>query len=108
MSDETDSVDLAYSQYLLENFSIYLPSASDKQEMLLVFKENLSFKKQEHKYVHQQYSNEISFASILQTFETNKFLNLPRLSSSQYYFDLCTSWSMTQIDYDAKYIYTIN
>ena len=75
MSDETDSVDLAYSQYLLENFSIYLPSASDKQEMLLVFKENLSFKKQEHKYVHQQYSNEISFASILQTFETNKFLS---------------------------------
>ncbi len=73
--------------------------------MLLLFKESLSFKKQEHKSVHKQYSNEISFASILQTFETNKFLSLPRLSSSQYYYDLCTSWSMTQTDFDAKYAY---
>lgn len=102
-SIKLNSVDSTFSQYLIDSYNIYLPSVSDKQEIFLLFKENLSLNKnKEHKPVHQQYSNEISFASILQTFETNKFLSLPRLSSSQFYFDLCSSWSLAQTDFDTN------
>ena len=38
----------------------------------------------------------------MQTFESNKFLNFPRLSSSQHFFDLCSSWSQSQSDFDSE------
>ena len=81
-----------------------LPSNYEKQESLFLFKENmfLSLNKYEHRPIFSQRANEITFANILQTFETNKFLNFPRLSSSQHFFDLCTSWSQTQSNFESE------
>ena len=42
--------------------------------------------------------NKIEYANIQQLFEQNKFLNLPRLSSSIHFYDLCPSVSQFEVD----------
>jgi hypothetical protein len=44
-------------------------------------------------------SRYLSYLDILQAFEANKFLNLPKLINKQIFLDLCTSW----IESDLKY-----
>ncbi len=103
-SIKLNSLDSNFNSYLAENFNVFLPTTNEKQELLLLFKENtfLIGNKYEYRPCFQQQSHEISFANILQTFESNKFLNLPRLSSSQHFFDLCSSWSQSQSDFDSE------
>jgi hypothetical protein len=42
---------------------------------------------------------EIAYASVLQAFETDKYLNLPRISSLLHFHDLCPSWSESSINF---------
>lgn len=104
VSIKLSTVDTLFSDYLLDNFSISLPSINEKQECLFLFKENMyhSMNKHEYRPVYSQRANEISYPNMLQTLETNKFLSLPRLSSSQHFFDLCTSWSQSQSDFESN------
>ncbi len=62
-----------------------------KQEVLVIFKENMGTINV-HKPAYSSRASELSFASILQVLETNRLLNLPRLSSLQHFYDICPSW----------------
>lgn len=71
-------------------------SKEDKEEALFLFKENLqgnSVNGAAYKPAFNIRARELSYPSVLQTFEQNKFLHLPRISSTQHFYDLCTSWS---------------
>jgi hypothetical protein len=48
---------------------------------------------------------EIAYASILQAFETDKYLHLPRVSSMPHFHDLCPSWSESSTNFNKKNIY---
>ena len=76
-----------------------------KQEALIIFRENLLMAVTPN-VIHFSYKPvsvtkqaELSYATIQQTFESNKYLYLPRLSSMQHFYDLCPTW--TPITFDA-------
>lgn len=73
-------------------------SKEDKEETLFLFKENLQGNVNPangaiYKPAFNIRARELSYSSVLQTFEQNKFLHLPRISSTQHFYDLCSSWS---------------
>lgn len=78
-------------------------SKQDKEDVLYLFKENPNYmasddKPFDYKPSYSMRARELSFATILQTFEENKFLHMPRIMSHQHFHDLCTSWSHVNQD----------
>lgn len=93
-------MDKSMRAYLETNFNLNFPppsTSSNREETLVIFKETMFTSMDgagfNFKPVSTQKSNELTYANILQTFETNKYLNLPRLSSINHFLDLCPSWS---------------
>ncbi|CAF0926373.1 unnamed protein product, partial [Brachionus calyciflorus] len=92
-----------FKDYLAKNYKI--PSDLDKQEILILFKEKIiDSDDKDDKEVHRPYliqaSSELAYNFILQSFESNKNLILPRISSSSKFFDICPQWS--EFDTDSK------
>ena len=56
------------------------------------------FKGKKFKIVNEIDFN-LSYLDILQAFEANKFLNLPKLFNKQIFLDLCTSWTESDLKY---------
>ena len=97
------SVDEDFKDYLKKNYQIDIGLAQlVRQEVLVIFKENIfavhGSQTPTYKPVLIQKQNEIPYANILQAFESNKHLNLPRLSSGDLFYDLCPSWSIMNFD----------
>jgi hypothetical protein len=91
-----DSIDASFHEFLATNYFMQLSrSKEDKEEALFVFKENLqaSHNNINYKPAYNIKARELTYPAILQTFETSKFLHLPRISSTQHFYDHCTSWS---------------
>lgn len=80
------------------NLNVASGSSQIREETLVIFKETMfasldSGSVLNYKPVATQKANELAYTAILQTFEANKYLNLPRISSSHHFLDLCPSWS---------------
>lgn len=94
-----DSIDADFHEFLATNYLMQLArSKEDKEEALFLFKENLQGNVNPvngaiYKPTFNIRARELSYSSVLQTFEQNKFLHLPRISSTQHFYDLCSSWS---------------
>ena len=93
------------NEFLKDNYKIDGLSEV-KQEALIIFKENLLMAPVTPNVIHFSYKPvsvtklaELPYSTVLQTFESNKYLNLPRLSSMQHFYDLCPTW--TPITFDA-------
>lgn len=95
------SIDEEFRRFMSDNYHVHLPESKlEKEEILYIFKENLNspVEKFNYKPAYNIRAKELSYASILQTFEEHKFSYLPRVSSTQHFYDLCTSWSQTNLD----------
>lgn len=94
-----NAIEPEFREFLFDNYHIEMPDSKyDKEESLFVFKENPSILSTQdinfnYKPSFSQKAKELTYAAILQTFEQHKFLNLPRIASTQHFYDLCTSWS---------------
>lgn len=98
------AIDNDFREYLSENYKLDLAESKlEREEIMYVFKENLnapatSIDKFSYKPAYNVRAKELTYASILQTLEEQKFLHLPRVTSTQHFYDLCTSWSQTDLD----------
>ena len=93
-----NTIDPSFVTFLKKTHKLELSLEPSQQDVFVLFKENLN-PLQPHRPLSLINSNELSYANILQTFETNKFLNLPRLSSISHFYDLCPSW--TQVNFES-------
>lgn len=97
-----DPADIDFLNFLNKNYHIDMSeSKQDKEDVLYFFKENPNLSTADnfdYKPTYSMRARELSFATILQSFEENKFLNLPRIMSHQHFHDLCTSWSQNNLD----------
>jgi hypothetical protein len=92
------SIDSKFSAYFKQYFHIdvTVASSANKHEQLFVFKENLNYDEPSDflKYApaaQAKVGNELPYATIQQTLESNKLLYLPRLSSMQHFLEICQS-----------------
>lgn len=98
-SIKLNSIDENFKKYLNNHFGIDVTfSQTYKQEMLVLFKENTVNVNGNFIYKPSLTSkaNEFSYSTILQTFESNKLLIMPRISSLHHFFEICPSWSNNQ------------
>jgi hypothetical protein len=94
-----NSIDENFKKYLNNYFAVDVTfSQTYKQEMLVLFKENIVNVNGNFIYKPALIikSTEFSYSTILQTFESNKLLIMPRLSSLHHFFEICPSWSNSQ------------
>ncbi len=84
--------DSKFRNYLINNFDISLPVT--KSEILWIFKEDVNFNLNKINYQPslEIKNTQLTYETIFKTLKTNKFLNLPRLSSAQHFYELCPSW----------------
>ncbi len=88
-----DSLDSNFRAYLQKNHKVNVKSIGKEQEMLLIFKENLMLTGRQVDFLYEPVvlhkTDEISYATIQQTFDLNKSLYLPRLSSNDHFEEVC-------------------
>ena len=88
-----DSFNSNFKTYLQKNHKVNVKSIGKEQEILLIFKENLKSTSRpadfsyEPVVIHKM--DEISYSTIQQTFELNKSLYFPRLSSNDHFEEVC-------------------
>lgn len=106
-----NSIDEEFKNYLNRYFGIDISSKFlNKQEIVVIFKENTALLPSSIDFFYKpafiSKVNEFSFENIIKIFESNKQLNLPRLSSLQHFFDICPSW-LNSIDQNSKRIFCL-
>ena len=94
-------LDEASRAHLKKHYALDVTTSIEtRQDMLAIFKENMAVATNEwwtqHRPAYTSKSSEFTYASLLQLFELNKHLNLPRLSSLQHLYDLCPSMMMDE------------
>lgn len=96
-----------FKNYLSKNFKIPLDLM---QETLTLFREKTNID-EENQDIHRpfliQASAELSYETLLQSFDSNKNLILPRITSRSKFFDLCPSMSEFEIDSSKATICTV-
>jgi hypothetical protein len=76
----------------------------ENQDILLIFKENkikVANSNIQFKSINSPttFSDTLMYSDILETFEKNKFLILPKLTTSKRFNELCSSWTKLDLKY---------
>ena len=89
------TVDKEFADSLQKHFHVGVHVDHFVKEQLIIFKESIPYDARTLNIVKTE---SFSSAEILEFLRTHRFLDLPRMSSSAHFYDLCPSWSSDTAD----------